>query len=177
MATSPPDNLYVTGDVPAEMRQGVELGPNDVARPTGQTTTEETVDIDGTPTTLTRIRLPRPDNIPPGAPKLTPLPNNGDLTPIRGTLSYDFPLLPGVQCRVVFQGEVTGDHLEQLLDYLTVACNRLRTQQARERKESEDAGRKTESVPEVRERQSRSRSKVLPRTDGGAPALPTQSEK
>ncbi len=175
MATSPPDNLYVTGDVPAEMRQGVELGPNDVARPTGQTTTEETVDIDGTPTTLTRIRLPRPDNIPAGAPKFTP--PALATTPLQGSLSYDFPLLPGVQCRVVFQGEVTGDHLEQLLDYLTVACNRLRTQQARERKESEDAGRKTESVPEVRGRQSRPRSKVLPRPDGGASALPAQSEK
>lgn len=136
MATSPPDNLYVTGDVPAEMRQGVELGPHDVAAPTA-VSVDDTIDVDGVPTTLTRIRMPRPDNIPatprfdmfPARPAASVSPPSG----AAGILSYDFPLLPGVQCHVTFQGEVTADHLEQLLDYLGVACKWLRTQQRMEK--------------------------------------------
>jgi hypothetical protein len=108
------------------MRTGVE--PGVVAEPTG-----EIVDIDGMPAQLTRIRAERPAHIPAGPPRVpqgfefeaprAPLP--------QGTLQYDFPLLPAVQCRVIFQGDVTADHLEQLSDYLGVACKRLREQEAR----------------------------------------------
>jgi hypothetical protein len=47
------------------------------------------------------------------------------------TLRYDFPLLPGVQCTIHFQGDLTADHLEQLQDYIGVACKRLREQAGR----------------------------------------------
>lgn len=122
MGLAVPDGRYVTGDVPAEMRvEGIET---EIATPTSG------MDPDGTPTSLTHFRMPRPDHIPAGPPKISPMPNAA----IAGQLQYDFPLLPGVQCRVIFQGDVTADHLEQLGDYLQVACKRLREQQARDLK-------------------------------------------
>jgi hypothetical protein len=113
------------------MRTGVEAGV--VAEPTA-----EIIDTDGMPAQLTRIRAERPAHIPAGPPRVSqgfefdarPSPMPQPFIP-QGTLQYDFPLLPGVQCRVVFQGDVTADHLEQLLDYLGVACKRLREQEAR----------------------------------------------
>ena len=128
MAGLPPDGSYVTAPLPPEMRTGVEAGV--VAEPTA-----EIIDTDGMPAQLTRIRAERPAHIPAGPPRVPqgfefdarPSPIPQPFIP-QGTLQYDFPLLPAVQCRVVFQGDVTADHLEQLLDYLTVACNRLRKQ-------------------------------------------------
>ena len=128
MAGLPPNGSYVTAPLPLEMRTGVEAGV--VAEPTA-----EIIDTDGMPAQLTRIRAERPAHIPAGPPRVSqgfefdarPSPIPQPFIP-QGTLQYDFPLLPAVQCRVVFQGEVTADHLEQLLDYLTVACGRLRKQ-------------------------------------------------
>ena len=123
MGGLPPDQAYVTAPLPPEMRAGVE--PGVVAEPTADIT-----DIDGMPAQLTRIRAERPAHIPAGPPRV---PAGFEFEAQRpavqqGTLQYDFPLLPAVQCRIIFQGEVTADHLEQVLDYLTVACNRLRKQ-------------------------------------------------
>ena len=127
MAGLPPDGVYVTAPLPPEMRVGVE--PGVVAEPTAEIT-----DIDGMPAQLTRIRAERPAHIPAGPPRV---PAGFEFEAPRqavqqGTLQYDFPLLPAVQCRIIFQGEVTADHLEQVLDYLTVACKRLREQEMRD---------------------------------------------
>ena len=132
MAGLPPDSRYVTAEVPPEMRVGADLGPAEVAPPTAA------IDLDGQAVQITRIRVPRPDHIPAGAPKLAPLPDAPpqqprlDSAPIQG-LQYDFPLLPGVQCRIILQGTVTADHLEQLCSYLTVAVNKVREQEGRKR--------------------------------------------
>ena len=129
MAGFPDDGKYITASVPDEMRQGVELA--DVAAPTAVT------DIDGQPAQLTRITFPRPDHIPAGPPRiLGHLEGSSPETrmPVPGTLQYDFPLFPAVQCRVTFQGEPTADHLDQLADYIAVACKRLREQEGRDAK-------------------------------------------
>src|ERR1019366_2260278 len=131
MAGLPPDGSYVTAPLPLEMRTGVEAGG--VAEPT-----PEIIDTDGMRAQLTRIRAGRPAHIPAGPPRVPqgfefdarPSPIPQPFIP-QGTLQYDFPLLPAVQCRVGFQGDVTADHLDQLSDYLGVAGKRLREQEAR----------------------------------------------
>lgn len=130
-AALPPDSRYVTGNVPAEMREGVELTPGvEVAPPT-----EIVDDVDGAPTQITRYRVARPDHIPAGAPKLDPVEPAADrplfVPGATKSLRYDFPLFPDVQCRIVFEGPATADHLDQLCEYLTVARDKLREQQAR----------------------------------------------
>jgi len=130
MGGLPPDSRYITGGVPSEMREGVEITEAEVAPATGLVE-----DVDGTPTQITRIRIPRPPDIPAGPPRFTQLASNPGATAINapGFLQYDFPLLPGVQCKVMLQGEPTAAHLEQLCDYLQVACKRLRQQEADDR--------------------------------------------
>jgi len=140
MAGLPPDSRYVTAPVPAEMREGTELTDADVAKPTERMG----VDPDGVPATITQIRLPRPAHIPSGPPKFDPLEITDDVPLPRSgrALRYDFPLFPGVQVRVVFEGDATADHLEQLVDLLTGQCSRLRAQETRRRAEAAEATRK-----------------------------------
>ena len=128
MAGLPPDSRYVTGGVPPEMRQGTDLTPGvEVAAPT-----ETVIDPDGTTAQITRMRFPRPENLP--APKRYDEPADDRPLLIPGasrSLRYDFPLFPDVQCRIVFEGPATADHLDQLCEYLTVARDKLKEQQAR----------------------------------------------
>ena len=136
MAGLPSDSRYVTGNVPPEMREGAEIGAHDVAAPTEIVTVP-----DGQTAQITRLRFPKPDHIPAGPPKLDPL-SAADYPPgftvaSNRALRYDFPLFPGVQCRVVFEGDATADHLEQLCEYLNVACQKLRAQA--ERRKAEEA--------------------------------------
>lgn len=125
MAGLPPDGAYVTGQVPPEMREGVELGPADVAQPTHRMG----LGPDGVTEQISEIRIPRPDHIPATPPiwnddAPVPLPR-----PSRGTLRYEFPLFPDVQVTVAFQGNATADHLEQLTELLNVQCRKLREQE------------------------------------------------
>lgn len=129
---APSDGRFITAPVPAEMREGVELTPGvEVAKPTA----EMIDDLDGVPTQLTRIRLPRPDHIPAGAPKVDhlypPIPDSVFPSRAQRGLSYDFPLFPDVQVRVQFSGNATADHLEQLTELLNVQCKKLREQEYR----------------------------------------------
>src|SRR6185437_526195 len=97
MAGLPPDGAYITANLPPEMRvEGVEIAP-----PT------QVEDIDGVPTSLTRVSVPRPAHIPSGPPRaaIALEPPAMPIMPMASQLQYDFPLLPGVQCRVMFQGE------------------------------------------------------------------------
>ena len=139
-ASLPPDSRYVTAPVPAEMREGTELTDADVAKPTERMG----VDPDGVQAQITQIRVRRPDHIPAGAPKLDPLEISDDVPLPRSgrALRYDFPLFPSVQVRVVFEGDATADHLEQLVDLLTNQCSRLRAQETRRRAEAAEASRK-----------------------------------
>lgn len=132
MSGLPNEGMYVTGHLPPEMRtEGVELIPP----------TAIVDDVDGVPTQLTRVRLERPAHIPRVPVESTTGFGHGAqnlevggarmVGIVEKTLQYDFPLLPGVQCRVIFQGDLTADHLEQLGDYLNVACKRLREQAER----------------------------------------------
>ena len=138
MATpSIPDGRYVTAEVPPEMREGVELDPGVVALPTGAQSVRRVVEPDGQEATLTQLRFERPAGLP-ARPLLAPMveaPRAIEVSsaPQTKRLRYDFPLLPGVQCSVQFEGEVTADHLEQLQDYIGVACKRLREQAGKEK--------------------------------------------
>lgn len=140
MSVAVPDSAYITAPVPDAMREGMDLAA-DVARPTGMAlSTDDTIKVeegtrDGDP--LIRVRLPRPAHIPAGPPKLAPV--TPQPVAFTGALSYDFPLLPAVQCRISFAGDVTADHLEQLLCYLDVACKKLREQEARPQKSTKKA--------------------------------------
>lgn len=129
----PNDAQFITGEVPDAMREGVELDRETVAQPT-----RIIQDMDGQPAQLIQHRFPRPDHIPVGPPKV---PSFSELVaarealtqaPTGTTMSYDFPLLPGVQCRVTFQGgELKADHLEQLVSLLQSHCAKLREQEQR----------------------------------------------
>src|ERR1039458_2975555 len=157
MAGLPSDSRYVTGNVPPEMREGAEIGAHDVAAPT-----EIVTDPDGQTAQITRLRFPKPDHIPSGPPKLGEL--DADNRPVllpasNRALRYDFPLFPGVQCRVVFEGEATADHLEQLCEYLNVACQKLRAQAERRKAEEaaiprKPAARKVKPKKQVADRKS-----------------------
>lgn len=146
MAGLPRDQDYVTGGLPPEMREGVNVAV-DIAPPTAIS------DIDGQPAQLTRVTFPRPDYIPPGPPRVADQDTSSSLLATNGsTLQYDFPLLPGVQCRVIFQGELTADHLEQLSDYLGVACKRLREQAGRDAMGNDTPSNGSGDVSAVRHR-------------------------
>lgn len=156
MAGLPPDSRYVTGGVPAEMREGVDLIPGvEVAA----STERAAIDVDGVSAQISQLRFARPDNIPAG-----PLRVDDDLPLPRQTatraLRYDFPLFPDVQVRVSFEGNATADHLEQLVELLTVQCSKLRTQEQRRR--AEGAARPRTSV--VRKIKPK---KGAPEGDGG----------
>lgn len=145
-----PDSAYITGDLPDEMRSGVQVGV-DVAAPTG------IVDVDGVPAQLTRIRLERPAHIPAGPPRISlpeqPAPNSFQHSSQPANfLVYDFPLLPGVQCRVELRGEPSAAHLEQLVEYLTVACRKLR--------EQEESCRNQSSAPSAARKSPRTKGTV-----------------
>ena len=127
MGGLPPDSRYVTGGVPPEMRQGTELTDSDVARPTERFEPG----VDGVTEQIQQIRVPRPDHIP-ATPRFEPTDDRPLLIPgASRSLRYDFPLFPDVQCRIVFEGPATADHLDQLCEYLTVARDKLKEQQAR----------------------------------------------
>ena len=156
MAALPPDSRYVTGEVPPEMRDGLGGAEDVVAQPTAR----EIVDLDGTPTQLTQFKVPRPPHIPAGPPRVPPgfeLPATPYNAQPAGSLQYDFPLFPAVQCRVTLQGEATADHLEQLLDYISVACKRLREQEMRDanRPKRERAPERVEGVDAAPKRKRR----------------------
>lgn len=133
MAGLPPDGRYLTGEVPAEMREGIELVPGvDVAAPTSRVEQG----VDGVEEHITHVRLPRPAHIPAGPPKLDPIHVDDDGSvplPRSRALRYDFPLFPDVQVSVAFQGNATADHLEQLTELLNVQCRKLREQEATRR--------------------------------------------
>lgn len=121
-----PDGRYVTGILPPEMRDGIVEGV-DVAAPT------QITDLDGAPTELTRISIPRPANIPTGPPKYSEpilLPTPGGPPPSTVSLSYDLPLFPGVQCQIRFFGEATSEHILQLVEFLQVATKKLKRKKA-----------------------------------------------
>ncbi len=135
MAGLPPDSRYVTGNVPNEMREGVDLGPNEVAAPTSRIENG----VDGVEEHITHVRMPRPAHIPTGPPRLDSIhvEDDGTIPLPRGrALRYDFPLFPDVQVSVSFQGNATADHLEQLTELLNVQCKKLREQEARRRDEA-----------------------------------------
>ena len=137
MALAPPDSAYITAPVPPEMRDG--LDGTEVAPPTAG------IDTDGTPTTITRIHAPRPTHIPPPsafriAEAPLPMPQ-----PVAGTLQFAFALLPGVQCHLTLTGPAGADHLEQLCEYLTVACRRIREQEKQDGAKSK--GRQAGKAP------------------------------
>ncbi len=144
MAGLPPDSRYVTATVPLEMREGTELTENDVAKPTERIV----AGVDGVTEQITQVRIPRPAHIPSGPPKLGPL--EVDDEPLRmlphpsgRALRYDFPLFPDVQVRVIFEGNATADHLEQLSELLNLQCQKLRAQETRRRAEEAATPRKT----------------------------------
>ena len=135
MAGMPPDSRYVTATVPAEMKAGAEITDGvEVAAPTSA------IAADGVEERITQIRFPRPAHIPAGAPKLGPVDDGGAVLlprPAGTELRYDFALLPGVQCRIQLIGDATADHIEQLVAYLTVACEKIREQEARQPRKPE----------------------------------------
>lgn len=119
----PADSQFITGSVPNEMREGLDLGV-DIAPAT------EAVDIDGTPAQLTRVSFPKPAHIPPPV-RIAPTGEERPLSEPRRSLRYDFPLFPDVQVHVEFQGNANADHLEQLTELLNVQCRKLREQEQR----------------------------------------------
>jgi hypothetical protein len=140
MAGMPSDGRFVTGTVPPEMREGVELIEGvEVAAPTHRTA----MGPDGVTEHIEQIRLPRPAHIPPGPPKLDASESEIILPRSRliGTLRYDFPLFPGVQVSVSFSGDATADHLEQLVELLSAQCSKLRQQEQRRALEAIEAAR------------------------------------
>ncbi len=142
MAGLPPDSRYVTAGVPPEMREGTELTEADVAKPTERIV----AGVDGVTEQITQVRIPRPAHIP-ATPRFDALEPTDD-TPIMlprlsHALRYDFPLFPDVQVRVVFEGNATADHLEQLTELLNVQCQKLRAQEQRRRAEEAAMPRKT----------------------------------
>lgn len=125
---APTDRQFITGNVPAEMREGVDLTPGvEVAAPT------ESVGPDGVPEHITHIRVPRPAHIPAAAPIIEPTYDNQPTRFIVKGLRYDFPLFPDIQVTVQFSGNATADHLEQLTELLNVQCKKLREQEAARR--------------------------------------------
>jgi hypothetical protein len=118
---------WVDGSVPDEMRQGVDA---EALRELG-VRVQTSADEEGV---LTRVHIPRPEHIPaqaivPQGFEYTQQPSASPPTNPRHVLSYDFPLLPGVQCHVALVGDEVGpEHLEKLCDYLQVATRRLRQQ-------------------------------------------------
>src|SRR5215472_1820616 len=126
MALTPRDSQYISGEVPREMlAEGVEV----------ETTGIPQLDADGTPTHLTRISVPRPAMLPtpPTLPAVSAQLNSPQSTLglVPQTLAYDFPLFPGVQCRIVLTGDARAAHLEQLREYIDVAARRLREEECR----------------------------------------------
>lgn len=126
----PNDAQFITGEVPDAMREGVELDRETVAQPT-----RIIQDMDGQPAQLIQHRFPRPVNMPQTPPQidagLARL-HMGESSPSQSIMAYDFPLLPGVQCRVTLQGgELKADHLEQLVSLLQSHCDKLREQEVR----------------------------------------------
>lgn len=124
---TPTDSQYVTGDIPVEMREGIET---DELALLGVKVAHQATNEGG----LTRVSIGRPAHIPPANPAAMPPGFQYAPVPVHPggqVLTYDFPLLPGVQAHIALVGETTADHLEQLVDYLTVACKRLREQEGR----------------------------------------------
>lgn len=132
MGGGPSDGRFITGNVPPEMREGVDLTPGvEVAAPTER---RFAVDPDGTTAQISQMRYPRPDHI--SAPPPLSIVGGDDVPlprPRRATLRYEFPLFPDVQVTVEFQGNATADHLEQLTSLLNVQCGVLRQQEAERR--------------------------------------------
>lgn len=137
----PHDGQFITGELPAEMREGVDMGDPEI--PGVRVTTTQPMGDDGG---IVQVRIPRPAHIPPPNPASMPPGYEFKPTPTatqiaQGVLTYDFPLLPGVQSHIALVGPATADHLEQLVDYLSVAVKRLREQEKR------DAAAKLEAGP------------------------------
>ena len=123
-----PDRLFVTNELPPEMRpaEGIEEGV--LAKPTGVVH-----DRDGITREILRISAPRPDHIPQLSMPLPALATNTARPAATegGVLSYAFALLPGVQCQLTLTGKAGADHLEQLIEILSVQCRRMRAYEAR----------------------------------------------
>lgn len=121
MPRMPTERDYITGMVPREMLADGDPTADNSDVPEGMTVVNEAG--------LTRVTIPSPPFIPPRAP--TELQSNA--LPTRGApaLTFDFGLLPDVQCHLELRGPATADHLEQLVEYLTVAVRKLREQEGR----------------------------------------------
>lgn len=126
MARLPNDGEYITAGVPREMLSGEVEGDG---LPQG-------VSVDSQPG-LTQIRIPSPPDLGMVSPqpmiRRPVLPDPIGIVaaePIR-PLTFDFALLPDVQCHLELRGPATADHLEQLVSYLTVAVEKIRQQEAR----------------------------------------------